>query len=74
MIEPDIPDPITESDLLAFVDGRLGPDRRNEVEDYLVQFPDDAYRIAADLALLAGLRRLFGRPVAMSLLYTSFLA
>jgi anti-sigma factor RsiW len=60
--------PVTESDLLAFVDGRLQPRRRDEVADHLAQCPRDAHRIAADLALLEGLRMLFGRraqpPVA----------
>jgi len=55
--------PITESDLLAFVDDRLAPRRRAEVEDHLVRSPKDAHRVAADLALLEGLRMLFGRPV-----------
>lgn len=54
---------ITESDLLAFVDGQLPPGRRGEVERHLMRRPDDAWRIAADLALLEGLRLLFGRPV-----------
>ena len=54
--------PITESDLLAFVDDRLAPRRRAEVEDHLVCCPQDAHRVAADLALLEGLRALFGRP------------
>jgi anti-sigma factor RsiW len=55
--------PITESDLLAFVDGQLAPRRRAEIEDHLVRCPKDAHRVAADLALLEGLRLLFGRPV-----------
>lgn len=53
---------ITEADLLAYVDGRLEAGRRTEVEDYLVRCPQDAGRIAADLALQEGLRLLFGRP------------
>ena len=53
---------ITEADLLAYVDGRLQPHRRIEVEDHLVRCPQDAGRIAADLALQEGLRLLFGRP------------
>jgi anti-sigma factor RsiW len=57
--------PITESDLLAFVDDRLPPDRRGEIEDHLVRCPEDARRVAADLALLEGLRLLFGRPVTV---------
>jgi anti-sigma factor RsiW len=71
--------PIEESDLLAYVDGRLPPARRIEVEAHLMRRPADAWRVAADLALLEGLRLLFGRPVkepvaAESETYTSFLA
>lgn len=57
--------PITEADLLAFVDDQLAPARRTEVEDFLVHSPQDAHRVAADLALLEGLRLLFGRPVSV---------
>lgn len=57
--------PITESDLLAFVDDQLGPSRRGEIEDYLVRCPEAAHRVAADLALLEGLRLLCGRPVTV---------
>ncbi|MBC7906582.1 MAG: hypothetical protein H7Y60_07525 [Rhodospirillaceae bacterium] len=57
--------PVTESDLLAFVDGQLPPTRRTEIEDYLVRCPTAAHRVAADLALLEGLRLLFGRPVTV---------
>ncbi len=61
--------PVTESDLLAFVDGQLPARRHEEVADHLVQCPRDAHRVAADLALLEGLRVLFGRraepPVAV---------
>lgn len=59
------PIPVTEEDLLAFVDGRLDQGRRAEVEDHLVLCPEDAHRVAADLALLEGLRLLFGRPVTV---------
>lgn len=72
---------VTETDLLAFVDGQLPPARRAEIETYLVRHPGEARRVAADLALLEGLRLLFGRPVTVPVLagaqsddYTSFLA
>lgn len=55
--------PVSESDLLAFVDDCLPPWRRAEVADHLARSPNDAYRVAADLALLEGLRLLFGRPL-----------
>ncbi|CAA7617270.1 anti-sigma factor [Magnetospirillum sp. UT-4] len=53
---------VTEADLLALVDGRLDAPRRREVELHLTRCPRDAARVAADVALLAGLRLLFGRP------------
>lgn len=54
---------VTESDLLAFVDDCLPSWRRDQVAEHLVRSPADAYRVAADLALLDGLRLLFGRPL-----------
>lgn len=63
---------VTEGDLLAFVDDSLPSGRRAEVAEHLARCPADAYRVAADLALLDGLRLLFGRPLRG--LYTSFLA
>lgn len=54
--------PIHESDLLAYVDGRLDAERNAEVEIWLVDHADDAHRIAADMAIQEGLRLLFGRP------------
>jgi anti-sigma factor RsiW len=64
--------PVTESDLLAFVDDRLPLGRRAEIADFLVRNPADAHRVAADLAILHGLRLLFGRRLSGA--YTSFLA
>lgn len=39
------PAPITEADLQAYVDGRLEPQRRSEIETYLAENPADAKRI-----------------------------
>ena len=65
---PPPPEPsVGESDLLAYVDDRLPPGRRREIEDYLVVHPEDAHRVAADLAIQEGLRLLFGRPVNIPL-------
>jgi anti-sigma factor RsiW len=50
---------VSEADLLAYVDDRLAPGRRFEVEYHLSRCPEDAARVAADLAILAGLRALF---------------
>lgn len=63
---------VTETDLLAFVDDCLPSWRRAEVVDHLARCPGDAHRVAADLALLEGLRLLFGRRLRG--VYTSFLA
>ncbi len=41
-------DPITDSDLIAFVDGQLDPMRRLEVEAHLAAHPDAAARVMAD--------------------------
>ena len=54
--------PIDESDLLAYVDGLLDADRRRAVDAWLAQHPAAARRVAVDLALNDGLRRLFARP------------
>lgn len=58
---PPVP-PVGEADLLAYVDDRLSPARRREVEDYLADHPEHAHRVAADMAILEGLRLLCGRP------------
>src|SRR5687768_1132906 len=42
-------DPITEADLLAYVDDQLDPARRIEVEEHLAHAPEAAARIMADL-------------------------
>src|SRR5215213_1193991 len=42
-------DPITESDLHAFVDGQLDVQRRIEVEEHLAGRPEVAARVMADL-------------------------
>lgn len=52
---------VSEDDLLAYVDGKLAPHRRKAVEAHLASHPEAAARVAADLAILRGLRRLFGR-------------
>jgi anti-sigma factor RsiW len=49
---------ITEYDLLAYVDGRVAPARRAEIERHLKDHPDDAERVALDLAIQRGLRLL----------------
>jgi anti-sigma factor RsiW len=49
-------DPITEADLLGYVDDQLDMTRRIEVEDYLAHHPDDATRIMADLGARDALR------------------
>lgn len=53
------PAAVDESDLLAYVDGRLEARRRAEVEHHLCACPDDATRIAWDLVIQEALRLLF---------------
>ncbi|MFE1598576.1 anti-sigma factor family protein [Methylobacterium sp. ID0610] len=42
-------DPVTESDLTAYIDGQLDLARRIEVEEHLAAHPDTAARVMADL-------------------------
>jgi anti-sigma factor RsiW len=58
---PRIATGVTEADLLAYVDGRLDARRRAEVEVHLAGHPDDAARVEADLAIVDGLKMLFGQ-------------
>ncbi|MCL6708190.1 anti-sigma factor [Pseudomonas sp. R2.Fl] len=51
--------PIEESDLHAYVDGRLDETRRAEVEAWLANRPEDAARVADWQAQNAGIRALF---------------
>jgi anti-sigma factor RsiW len=52
-------DPITEADLLAYVDDQLGAARRIEVEDYLAHNPGAAMLVMADLKDRDALRLTF---------------
>ncbi|MFL5192287.1 MAG: anti-sigma factor family protein, partial [Microvirga sp.] len=56
-------DPITEGDLLAYVDDQLDPARRIEVEEHLAQNPDAATRVMADLKDRDTLRLLHAAPL-----------
>jgi anti-sigma factor RsiW len=56
-------DPITEADLLAYVDDQLDPARRIEVEEHLARSPDAATRIMADLKDRDSLRLLHAAPL-----------
>jgi anti-sigma factor RsiW len=58
-----MPDPITEVDLLAYVDGQLDPARRIEVEEHLAHNPQAAARIMADLKDRDALRLLHAAPL-----------
>lgn len=49
----------TEDDLQAYVDDQLPPERRQAVEAYLAQSPEDAARVAAYREQGAQLRSLF---------------
>jgi anti-sigma factor RsiW len=62
---------IPEADLQAWVDGRLAPERRAEVETWLAAHPEDAERAAAYRAFDEALRAHYGpvleEPVPMHL-------
>ncbi len=57
-------DKIREEDLIAYVDGMLSPERRQEVETYLQATPAAARRIETDKAIAADLRRAFAGLIA----------
>ena len=56
-------DPITEGDLLAYVDDQLGPARRIEVEEHLARDPQAAARVMADLKDRDTLRLIHAAPL-----------
>jgi anti-sigma factor RsiW len=56
-------DPITEADLLAYVDDQLDPARRIEVEEHLARNPEAAAQIMADLKDRDALRLLHAAPL-----------
>ncbi len=53
--------PVTEAELLAFVDGQLPQPRRDEVQAWLDAHPEHARRVEADLTLNRQMREHFGR-------------
>jgi anti-sigma factor RsiW len=55
--------PISDSDLMAHVDGRLAPARAAEVEAWLAEHPDEAARVAALRQDRDALRAAYG-PIA----------
>ena len=55
-------DPITETDLHAFVDGQLDVARCIEVEDYLARHPEIAALMMADMRTRNTLKLAFGGP------------
>lgn len=50
---------VEEMDLVRYVDEELSPERRQAVDQHLRERPDDAERVARDIALIADLRRAF---------------
>src|SRR3712207_9333687 len=62
-LEEPMSDPITETDLLAYVDDQLDPARRIEVEEHLAQNPDAATRVMADLKDRDTLRLIHAAPL-----------
>lgn len=68
---------VTEADLVAYVDERLPPERRADVEAYLVLHPEDAARVAAWQRQADALREHFAAdldtpvPAAMTAVFTA---
>lgn len=58
-------DPITDSDLIAFVDGQLDVMRRLDVEAHLARHPDVAARVMAEMHDRDALRESFARPLTL---------
>jgi anti-sigma factor RsiW len=56
-------DPITETDLLAYVDDQLDPARQIEVEEHLARDPETAARVMGDLKDRDTLRLLHAAPL-----------
>jgi anti-sigma factor RsiW len=63
---------ITEAELQAYADGRLEPDRRLAVEEWLAAHPDEAERVADYRRLAEALRNAYD-PVAAEALPPRFL-
>lgn len=57
-------DPITQTDLIAYIDGELDPMRRVEVEAHLARHPEDAVVVMADLRDRDALREAFAQPTS----------
>jgi anti-sigma factor RsiW len=57
-------DPVTEADLLAYVDEQLDATRRIEVEEHLAGNPDAAVRVMADLKNRDALRLINATPLS----------
>ncbi|ACK49823.1 putative transmembrane anti-sigma factor [Methylocella silvestris BL2] len=70
--------PIGEDDLQAFIDDRLGAERRGVVESYLAEYPDVAERVATDRrlrdSLRADLQAKFAEPIPLRLRIASIRA
>src|SRR4051812_9508923 len=62
--EARMTDPITETDIHAFIDGQLDVARRIEVEDYLARHPEVAARVMADMRARDALALAFGGGAA----------
>jgi anti-sigma factor RsiW len=56
-------DPITETDLMGYVDDQIDVARRIELEDYLAKHPAAAARVMADLRTRDALRLSFAAPM-----------
>jgi len=57
-------DPVSDTDLHAYVDGELAPERRRAVEAWLAEHPADAARVAEYQKLNRGLQALYPAEAA----------
>jgi anti-sigma factor RsiW len=61
MVDPNTP--VTEDELHVYVDGELPADRREAIETWLPQHPDDAARVAAWRAQAEAIHALYGAVI-----------
>ena len=58
-----VPGPVGEDDLMAYIDGRLSPERAQAVTAYLVVHPEAQERLSQYIEQRDGLRASFGAQV-----------
>ena len=64
----DLPGPIGDDELMAYVDGRLSPDRAEAVGSYLAAHPEIRERLSQFAEQRQALRAAFGERAARRIL------